>query len=221
MLEVAAHPGAIISALAVHDRRQAAITAAVGEFDRDQSWALDGARSMKAWLIAFTGRSAGDAARLVRHARNLRQLPVTAAGYTTGQLSGGQIDAIIAHLSPTTIGLFTDHEAELIPTLVELPVRDVETVMARWRRHADALIDTEPPEPCHRLQISTLPDGTRILNGELHPVAGATVEHNLVLLCSFHHHLIHRHNCDTKLLPDNTFTITLPNHTTLTSRPPP
>ena len=56
-LEVAAHPGAIIAALAAHDRRHAAITAAVGEFDRDQSWALDGARSMKAWLVGFGGRS--------------------------------------------------------------------------------------------------------------------------------------------------------------------
>ena len=126
VLEVAAHPAAIIAALAALDRRQAAITAAVGEFDRDQSWALDGARSMKAWLVSFTGRSAGDAARLVRHARSLRQLPVTAAAYTTGQLAGGQIDAIIAHLSPATIGLFADHEPELIPTLVELPVRHVE-----------------------------------------------------------------------------------------------
>ena len=50
---------------------------------------------------------------------------------------------------------------------------------------------------------------------------GTTVLDNLVLLCSFHHHFIHRHECHTKLLPDNTFTITLPNHTTLTSRPPP
>ena len=56
-LEMGAHPGAIITALATRDRLDAAIAAAVGEFDRDQSWALDGARSMKAWLVSFTGRS--------------------------------------------------------------------------------------------------------------------------------------------------------------------
>ena len=116
MPEVAAHPGAIIAALASHDRRHAAITTAVGEFDRNQSWALDGARSMKAWLVGFSGRSPRDAARLVRDARSLRQLPVTAAAYNTGQLSGGQIDAIVSHLSPKTIGLFAEHESELIPT---------------------------------------------------------------------------------------------------------
>ena len=298
---------------------------------------------------------------------------MTAAAYATGQLSGGQIDAIISHLSPDTLALFAEHEPELIPTLLELPVRHVETVMARWQRHAEALLETEPPEPRHALHVSALASGTRIINGELNPVAGATLEHalrlattddpdgtptrplsakhadalvaiaefflahhdhdtgirhtphvdihvdldtlhgkagisefvdgtqiprsdlerllcdcyigrivtrgrsaildlgrrrrlvtpdqrralttrdhgcragdcttpawrcdahhihtwtdggstsldNLVLLCSFHHHLIHRHNCDTKLLPDNTFTITLPNRTTLTSRPPP
>ena len=43
--EVAAHPGAIITALATRDRLDAAIATAVGEFDRDQSWALDAARS--------------------------------------------------------------------------------------------------------------------------------------------------------------------------------
>ncbi len=374
IIEVAAHPSAIITALATRDRLDAAIAAAVGEFDRDQSWALDGARSMKAWLVTFTGRSPRDAARLVRDARCLRALPVTAGAYRSGQLTGGQLDAIISHLTPTTIGLFADHETELLPTLFELSVGDLERVMGRWQHHADAITDTEPPEPRHGLHLSALASGTRILNGELHPVAGATVEHalrlatvddpdgtpirplsvkqadalvilaefflahrnhdtgirhtphvdihvdldtlehrhggvsefgdgtqiprfelerllcdshigriitrgrsvildvgrrrrlvtpdqrraliqrdrgcrggdcgipawrcdahhihtwltggktdldNLVLLCSYHHHLIHRHNCDTKLLPDNTFTITLPNGTTLTSRPPP
>ena len=114
-LEVGAHPGAIITALASHDRRHAAIATAVGEFDRDQSWALDGARSMKAWLVSFTGRSPRDAARLVRDARSLRQLPVTAAAYGTGQLSGGQIDAILSHLSPDTMPLFAEHEAGVDP----------------------------------------------------------------------------------------------------------
>ena len=374
MVDVAAHPGAIITALAVHDRQQAAITVAVGEFDRHQSWALDGARSMKAWLVAFTGRSPRDAARLVRDARCLRQLPVTAAAYGSGQLSGGQLDAALCHLTPTTLPLFAEHETELLPTLFELPVAHVERVMARWQRHADAITDPEPSEPRHGLHLSALASGTRIINGELTPVAGATIEHalrlatvddpdgvpirpqsakqadalvaiaefflahrdhdtgirhtphvdihvdldtlehrapgvsefgdgtqiprfelerllcdshigriitrggsvildvgrrrrlvtpdqrraliqrdhgcragncgmhawrcdahhirtwlnggetdidNLILLCSYHHHLIHRHNCDTKLLPDNTFTITLPNNTTLTSRPPP
>ena len=181
VFEVAAHPGAIITALASHDRRHAAIATAVGEFDRDQSWALDGARSMKAWLVSFTGRSPRDAARLVRDARSLRTLPVTAAAYRTGQLSGGQIDAIISHLTPTTIGLFADHEPELIPTLIPLPVADVERVMARWRRHAEALLETEPPEPRHGLHVSAFADGTRIINGELNPVAGATLEHALRL----------------------------------------
>ena len=81
---------------------------------------------------------------------------MTAAAYGTGQLSGGQIDAIVSHLSPTTIGLFAEHEPELIPTLIELPVRHVEPVMARWRRHADALIENEPPEPRHGLHVSAL-----------------------------------------------------------------
>ena len=80
------------------------------------------------------------------------------------------------------------------------------TVRDRGCRAGDC---TTPAWRCDAHHIHTWLDG------------GSTSLDNLVLLCSFHHHLIHRHNCDTKLLPDNTFTITLPNSTTLTSRPPP
>ncbi|MGD9701480.1 MAG: DUF222 domain-containing protein [Acidimicrobiia bacterium] len=102
-LMVPAHAAAICDALALRDRLDAAIAVAIGEFDRDGGWLLDGARSLKAWLIAHGRRSARDAARLVRDARSLRQLPVTAASYSTGQLSSGQVDAIVSRLSPDTV----------------------------------------------------------------------------------------------------------------------
>ncbi|MGD9705016.1 MAG: hypothetical protein AB7Q42_04135 [Acidimicrobiia bacterium] len=44
---------------------------------------------------------------------------------------------------------------------------------------------------------------------------------NLVLLCSYHHHLLHNSGWAAELLPDTTFDVTLPNGTTLTSRSPP
>jgi Domain of unknown function (DUF222) len=50
---------------------------------------------------------------------------------------------------------------------------------------------------------------------------GDTSLDNGCLLCSRHHHLIHRPGWDLKLLPDGTVVVTTPDGTTLTSRPPP
>jgi hypothetical protein len=50
---------------------------------------------------------------------------------------------------------------------------------------------------------------------------GPTSLDNLVLVCSRHHHLIHQHRWEVKLLPDGTVDVTLPDGCHLTSRPPP
>jgi hypothetical protein len=49
---------------------------------------------------------------------------------------------------------------------------------------------------------------------------GPTDIDNLALLCSRHHHLIHRPGWHAKLLPDATLEITRPDSTTRTSHPP-
>jgi hypothetical protein len=48
---------------------------------------------------------------------------------------------------------------------------------------------------------------------------GLTELENLVLLCNRHHHLVHRHNLQLKLLPNAHLDITMPDGTTRTSQP--
>ncbi len=57
----------------------------------------------------------------------------------------------------------------------------------------------------------------------IHPwhTGGPTQLANLVLLCSRHHHLLHRPRWHTKLLPDTTLEITDPTGHVRTSHPPP
>ena len=48
---------------------------------------------------------------------------------------------------------------------------------------------------------------------------GATAADNLVLLCRYHHHLVHDRHHELKLQPDGTVKVTKPDGRVLTSRP--
>jgi hypothetical protein len=65
-----------------------------------------------------------------------------------------------------------------------------------------------PPEWCEGHHVIRWEDG------------GPTRPSNLVLLCSHHHHRIHRPGWHLKLLPTGTVEVTKPDGTTLTSHPP-
>lgn len=56
---------------------------AVGAFDAEARWALDGATSMTAWLRQ-QGMSTRAAGSLARTGRRMHQLPVTAAAWLDG-----------------------------------------------------------------------------------------------------------------------------------------
>jgi Domain of unknown function (DUF222) len=99
----------LTEAFSLANRLDAKLLAAVGEHDRAEVWRNDGATSMTAWLRHHTGHSGRDAARCTRTARRLRELPVTAAAYRDGVLSGGQIQAIVANLTDRTADLFAHH----------------------------------------------------------------------------------------------------------------
>src|SRR5690606_5058450 len=96
--EVPGSADGLVRAAACLDRLTAAFSAALAEFDRSGGAEADGGLSTVGWLrhrCAVTGR---DAARLLHTARRARSLPVTAAGWRSGSLSGGQVQAIAANL---------------------------------------------------------------------------------------------------------------------------
>src|SRR5688500_19807634 len=96
-LEVPADGRGLTEALVLLDRLAAKVTAAVGEFDRAQLWDLDGATSMVAWL-RDAGLSRSQASVLLRNAKRVRTLPVLADAWEAGELSGGQIDAVVRNV---------------------------------------------------------------------------------------------------------------------------
>jgi hypothetical protein len=161
----------LAEAFALADRLNGKLLAAVGQHDRAEVWRNDGATSMTAWLRHHTGRSGRDAARCTRTARRLLALPVTAAAYADGVLSGGQIQAIVTNLTGRTVDLFARHESALIPELAGLSVSEAAVAMQDWARRADAVLDDdpEPAAPLRSLHLSRILDGRGELSGSFDP----------------------------------------------------
>ena len=176
-LDLPVDSAVLTEAFALADRLNAKLLAAVGEHDAAELWRNDGATSMTAWLRHHTRQSGRDAARCARTARRLHALPVTAAAYRDGVLSGGQVQAIVANLKDRTAGLFADHEAKLVPKLAPLPVGDTAVAMQDWARRADAVVGDDPdtPQPQRSLHLSRVLDGRRELSGSFDPEGGAII----------------------------------------------
>jgi hypothetical protein len=157
-LDIPVDGAALAAVLALRDRLDARISDAVATHDRAALWELDGATSMTAWLA--------DRAAMPR-----AHPPVTAGAWRDGALSSGQVEAIAANLDPDTLALFADHEAVMVPTLVDLSVRDVASTMAAWRECAT--VDRDPkPEPVQALYLSRTLGGRWRLDANLGPETG-------------------------------------------------
>jgi Domain of unknown function (DUF222) len=137
-------------------------------FDGAGLWEVDGATSMTAWLADRARVPRRRAAGWASRSRKLAGLPVTSRAYADGVLSSGQVEAICANLDRETVGLFAEHESELVPTLAGLSADEVATAMRRWREHATA--DREPkPERPQELHLSRGLDSRWVLDGHLNP----------------------------------------------------
>jgi Domain of unknown function (DUF222)/HNH endonuclease len=170
-LDIPLDGDALAAVLALRDRLDARISSAVAAHDVAGLWELDGATSMTAWLVDWAAMPRPRAAATSSRARKLAHLPVTAGAWRDGVLSTGQVEAIASNLDAETLDLFAEHEAALVPTLVDLPVRDVATAMRAWSDCATAHRDPKP-EPPHRLHLSLTLAGRWRLDANLGAEAG-------------------------------------------------
>jgi hypothetical protein len=152
-LDIPLDGDALEALLALRDRLEARISSAVAAHDRAGLWELDGATSMTAWLVDRAAMPRPRAAATTSRARKLAHLPITAGAWRDGVLSTGQVEAIASNLDAETRDLFAEHEAALVPTLVDLPVCDVATAMRTWLDCATAHRDPKP-EATHHLYLS-------------------------------------------------------------------
>jgi 5-methylcytosine-specific restriction protein A len=129
------------------------------------------------WLVGHGRRSHRDAHREATAARRLAQLPVTAAAWSDGTLSSGQVAAIVANVSSERAGLYALHEPGLTPVLAELSVAGTAAAMRVWHLHAAAQDDGPgPAERPSELYMSQTLDGRRELSGHLGAEDAGVVE---------------------------------------------
>ena len=110
----------------------------------------------------------------VRTARRLRDLPVTSGAWLDGELSGGQVQAIVANVDDRTTPQLAAQEASLVPTVAPLSVAATTRAMQFWRARAEALVDdgAEARAPERDVHLSQTFRGRWVLDGDLDPEGG-------------------------------------------------
>jgi len=152
----------------LRDRLDAKVTMSAAEFDAVQLWDVEGAASMACWLRARAGMSNRDARRMAATARRMHGAPVTAQAWVEGRLTGAQVQAICANVSDRTARLYADHEAALVPCLLDLDLADTAAVMRQWAARAEAEVGEDvPAEETGKAHLSPTLDGKGRLDADL------------------------------------------------------
>ncbi|HEX2849116.1 MAG TPA: DUF222 domain-containing protein [Acidimicrobiales bacterium] len=180
-LDVPVDEAALAELTGIRDRFDAAYASALAAFDRAGRWEAAGATSLKAWLVDH-GMAPPDAYRLAATAKRMGDLPVTAAAWRAGDLTGGQVRVVCELVKERHVELFRTHEAAIVPTLCGMDIADTNEVMSDWWAKADALLDPPlPPEPERSLNHSLTIDGRWVTNGAFDPDGGAVIAHALAV----------------------------------------
>jgi uncharacterized protein DUF222/HNH endonuclease len=172
-LDVALDGDGLASVLALRDRLEAKICAAVGAFDDTNEWdRVDGCASLAGWLRVVGRMTAGDAARLAKTARRLRGLPRLRAAWLSGTVSGGHVACVVANLSDRTAPLFAAQEDDLVPVLARVEVAAAAIAMRAWAAEARERLgdDGTAPDPDRSAHLSPTLSGGR-LDANLDPEA--------------------------------------------------
>lgn len=157
----------LVAAVRSHDRDEARLVAAIDEFDASGEPDLLGFTSTHAWL-KDQGLHPRDAFELVRIARKLRRMPGTAAAWSDGALTGGQVRIITALVIDRHVDLYAEHEPELLPHLVGLSIDETQTALRLWRDRADALNPgPEPRDEACVVHLNQTMDDRGVLNASL------------------------------------------------------
>lgn len=180
--------GQTIQALATAvGQLDAALSRAIGVFDRRGDHGLDGAPSAASWVAGRTELSAASLTHVVRRSRTLRDLPITEEAYRAGVLGTAKIGLLLTARDGVE-DTYERDEQLLIDSIRNLRVSHAAVVLRRWRELARSLHgpsdDTDdgppPPDPApNTLTVASTFEGNRVITGSAGRIDGAVLENRI------------------------------------------
>ena len=166
-----ARSGELVELFAARERLDAVILAVTGEWDRDRSWELDGARSPVAWLAHRAPVTRQEASSLVRTARHVAAFDQTAKALDAGDITAAHA-TIAAQAAKHRQELYGEHEDAILDAARGLTASAFRSVMQYWRACADdATADRPATDDADYLDIATTFAGVGHLDGRFDPIA--------------------------------------------------
>ena len=159
----------VLELLELTERLQAETARAVGEWDRGQDWALDGALSPRSWLAHRRPIGRVGASRLVRSARLVRDHPATGDALANGDISCAHVD-VLASMVRDREPEYARNEDTLLDAARALAPDDFAVVAGHWRDIADddlAKLEARDRYERRHVYVSTTLHGHGVIEGEL------------------------------------------------------
>jgi Domain of unknown function (DUF222) len=132
-----ADPGSVMTLESLSARLDCVKTKVVGEFDAGGEWALEGAKTVVAWLDTRCHIPKAEARRQVRRAKALPHLPVAAEAFAAGEIGAPQFDALAGARTAVTEEALARDETMLVGFAKELKFAPFCTALALWAQRAD------------------------------------------------------------------------------------
>jgi len=152
---------------------------AVRSWERSGVWGLDGSLSAASRLAVDSRTSRSTARRVLRRARCLQEMPVTAVAVANGVLSTDHVDLFARANRPHRRTRFAEDEPTLVAACTPLLWDDAVRAVDYWcsRADADGAGDDDRQRDADRragahLHASSTLDGTVVVSGVLDPVGG-------------------------------------------------
>ena len=145
-------------------------------------WQSDGSRAPWARLSRTASLSPGAAKKILRHGRDVAQMPATAEAFAAGRdRHRPRRPARPAPPAKAATELFARDEEMLVAQCEELTYGQVVKAIQYWCQRADAELDHDGPPPPKpgSLRLHTGFDGTVTGDFILDPIGGATVSEAL------------------------------------------
>ena len=169
----AAKSDAVLELLAAQERLGALVLSFVGDWDADQSWALDGSLSPVAWLAHRAPLTRQRASTLVRTARHVEAHEQTAKALDVGDITAAHVE-IAAQAAKHREELYAEQEDVILDAARRLDPTGFAQVMQYWRSCCDDAQDhKDAKDQIERNYFDMNPTfaGVGHLDGRFDPIA--------------------------------------------------